>query len=250
MFKFLLPSLLLLLAACTAPVPVPNDASATAGTSTVKKDPDADAKKLLQTATEHILAKEPAKALPLLDQTLAYYERTYRQTGSRAYSARFLVESLAYVADASQAKVDAKACSEEWGAAYYYKAYALIDLQRVVEAKIALDAAIGLAPRNARYLSERGHVDAMERNWPASLKTFQKAVEAAEFSPPAQKLQETTRALRGVAFAQVELKNLTAAEALHRRVLQLDPNDVVSKKELQYIQRLRGRPAAKAASRS
>ena len=243
MFKLLLPSLLLLLAACTAPVPVPNDASATAATSTVKKDPDADAKKLLQTATEHIRAKAPAKALPLLDQTLAYYERAYRPTGSRAYSTRLPTESLAYMLEASQAKVDAKAYSQEWGAAYYYKAYALIDLQRMAEAKIALNAAIELAPRNAQFLAERGHIEATERNWPVSLKTFQKALDATEFSPADVKVQETTRALRGMAFAQVELKNLSAAEALHRRVLQLDPTDAVSRKELEYILKLRARPA-------
>jgi tetratricopeptide (TPR) repeat protein len=203
----------------------------------------------LQTAIAAINAKASAKAIPSLDETIAYYEKANRQPGTRAYSARSPVEGLAYMMDASQAKITARTYTEEWGAAYYYKAYALIDLARVAEAKTALDAAIELAPRNARYLSERGHIDAVERNWPASLMTFKKALEACELSPADVKLQETTRALRGMAFAQVELKDLAGAEALHRRVLELDPADVVSRKELQYIQKLRARPAGRGVAK-
>ena len=255
MLKYLLPPLLLALAACTSNPPTRDKAAdaANAGVQTGPQAPDANAvanaNKLIRTASQHIVAKAPAKALPLLDEAIGYYEKTFRQPGADVYSARSSFESLMYVGEAAQGKKPARVYGEEWSAAYFYKGYALVDLQRVAEAKIAFDAAIKLAPRNAQYLAERGHIDALERNWPASLATFKKAADATEFSPADVKLKETTRAMRGIAFAQVELKDLDAAEATHRRVLQLDPSDAVSAKELKYIRGLRARPVKAAAKK-
>jgi tetratricopeptide (TPR) repeat protein len=252
MLKFVLPAVVLALSACTAPVSLPQGPAGPVATqsSTPAQRADAEAIKLVQSAFAQIKAKEPAKALVLANDAISYFEESYRQAGTRAYSARTHSEGLVYVLESAQAKTSAKSYAQAWGAAYYLKAYALIDLQRVPEAKVALDAAIDLAPRNAQYLAERGHIEALEHNWPASLATFQKALDAVEFSPPEVKLTETTRALRGLAFAKVELKDLDAAEALHKRVLQMDPTDVISPKEIQYIRGLRARSSASGARQS
>lgn len=100
---------------------------------------------------------------------------------------------------------------------------------------------MALAPHNSHYLSERAEVYASQKDWATSLREFRAALAAAEVTPPELKNRELTRALRGMAFAQIELQNLDEAEALHRRVLQIDPNDAISLRELQYIRTLRAR---------
>jgi hypothetical protein len=74
MIKFLLPPLLVVLAAC--PVPATGTSGAQpSDAATQKKDLEEAAKKQLQTAIAAINAKASAKAIPSLDETIAYYER-------------------------------------------------------------------------------------------------------------------------------------------------------------------------------
>jgi tetratricopeptide (TPR) repeat protein len=213
----------------TSSVPTPN--------------PDASTEQLLVRVIELTAAKEPAKVLPLADEPIGYYEKTCCKAGERVYSARWPVESLLYVMQTATAIPDApaKAYSEWWGMAYFLKGFALVDLQRLGQAKIAFDAATALAPGNSKYISERGNLEALQHNWPASLESFRLALEAVDMSPPELKTGEMTRALRGMAYAQIELKNLDEAEGLHQRVLQLDPTNVISLKELRYIRSQRAR---------
>lgn len=191
---------------------------------------------LVAQAAVFLNTKKPAQALPLADQAIAYYESTYRKSGVLVFSARSLPESMLYALEGAEAKMSAQVYGVEWGLAYFAKGFALVDLHRIPEAKVAYDAAIKLSPRNSKYLSERAQIDIVERNWQKALEAFQKALDAADLSPPQLKTAETTRALRGMAFAQVELGNLAAAKALHERVLQLDPKNEMSLNELRYIQ--------------
>ena len=226
----------LLVSACaTQPKTTSPPPSAAAG-----KTVDAGAP-LVQQAGALIAAKKPAQALPVADQAIAYYESTYRKSATLVYSARWPTESMLYVLEGLNAKADSRVYGIEWGFAYFLKGFALVDLHRFPEARAAFDEAIKLSPRNSKYLSERAEVDIAERNWRPALEMFQKALEAAELSPPEVKTAETTRALRGMAFAQIELGNLDAAKALHERVLQLEPGNEKSLNELRYIQQQKAR---------
>ncbi|KIQ34616.1 hypothetical protein RT97_07510 [Variovorax paradoxus] len=196
---------------------------------------------LVQQAAVLIAAKRPAQALPLADQAIAYYESTYRKSAPLVYSARWPVESMLYALEGHKANTNSRVYGIEWGLAYFLRGFALVDLHRLPEARAAFDDAIKLSPRNSKYLSERAEVDIAERNWRPALEGFQKALESADLSPPELKTAETTRALRGMAFAQIELGNLDTAQALHERALQLDPGNEKSLNELRYIQSRKAR---------
>jgi tetratricopeptide (TPR) repeat protein len=236
-------ALTLLLAACATPnAPTPPSAS-TATSKPQTPDDDAGMDRRLERAGQWVLARKSAEALPLLDEVIAHFERKYRNGAERAYSARSPAESLLYLLEASKAQppTGARVYAATWGQAYFLKGYALVELRRLDDAKAALTSAIDLAPHNSQYRSERGQVYAYQRDWRTSLQEFRAARDAAEFTPPELKNRELTRALRGMAFAEVELQNLDEAEAIHKRVLQIDPNDAISLKELRYIRTLRAR---------
>jgi tetratricopeptide (TPR) repeat protein len=200
-------------------------------------NPDA-ADALVRRAAELVGARNHAQALPLLDEAIARYERAYRRPGVLVYSARSGPENLAYALAGHEKNIPIHVYGAEWGLAYFLRGFALIDLDRVPEAKAAYDAAIALSPRNSQYLSERAHIHAIERDWPGSLRAFDEALRAVELTPAPLYIQEQTRALRGMAFAQVELGNLDAAKTLHARVLRIDPANPMSMNELRYIRNL------------
>lgn len=229
--------LALMLAACAAPRSPDPPGSPAAAKAQQVDDTTMDSQLLL--AAQLLKDKRAALALPIADAIVAHYEGAYRSSGGRAYSARTPAERLAYLTQASTAGSPATVYPETWGEAYYLRGYALVELGRLPEAMAALGSAVELAPRNSRYLSERAQVYALQKEWRTSLKEFRTAYEAADVSPEDAREREQTRALRGMAYAEIELKNLDTAELLHRRVLQIDPTDPVSIRELLYIRLLR-----------
>lgn len=137
---------------------------------------------------------------------------------------------------ASSANQGAIALNSEWSDALYLKAYAYIDLGDLENAKIYLNKALVLAPKNARYLSELGHIYQTEKNWSQAKATFTQAVEAAEsFSPDPIKQFELVRA---ISFALVEAGHLTEAETILKECLAIDPKDSKTQSELKYVRSL------------
>jgi hypothetical protein len=68
-------------------------------------------------------------------------------TEAKFYSARNPAETLFYTLDAANSnKGSATVVSGNWSYAYYLKAYALLDLGRVSEAKVQLQRAVTLSP--------------------------------------------------------------------------------------------------------
>lgn len=239
-----LPLLILLWACASQPE---THAGATGSTTVASAAEDANAP-LVRQAAALIGAKKPAQALPFAQQAIAGYEKQFRQDTVLSYSARSLAETLWYASEGARTQTSARVHGPEWGQAYFLAGFALVDLHRIPEAKQAFDAAIRLSPRNSQYLSERAQIDAIEHHWQASLDRFKTALDAAQITPPESKTAETTRALRGMAFARLELGDFEAAEALHERVLELDPGNTVSKNELRYIQTQIQRRARATAS--
>lgn len=177
------------------------------------------------------------------DPVIEYYERTYRNSKSRVYSSRSLQESMFYLLSAynahaqGQPDADAAVYSENWGNAYYLKAYALIEIKQLPAAKAALQAAIALAPRNAQFLGELGTLHLIERDWDAAMKIFASAETAArEFSSKELRAKELTLALRGQGFVLIETNQLEEAEKRYFSSLEIDPNDKRARGQLAYIQ--------------
>ena len=135
-----------------------------------------------------------------------------------------------------------KVVSENWAYAYYLKAYSLLELGRISEAKETLARALELSPRNSQFLSEFGHIYQLEKNWPKALEMFQASEAAArEFSPPELKATEHSRALRGLGYVHIELGQLDEAEKIYQQCLEIDKTDERAAHQLQYISNLRAK---------
>jgi tetratricopeptide (TPR) repeat protein len=166
----------------------------------------------------------------------------YRDEKAKILCARWPVESLMYLLEAANTKTAAKVVSSNWSYAYYYKAYSLIELGRLSEAKELLGRAIALSPRNSQYLSELGNIYQREKDWPMALQIFQSSQTAAkEFTPAEAKNAELSRAWHGLGYVYVEQNKLDDAAKMYRQSLELDSNDKRAQNELQYIQNQRAK---------
>jgi len=199
---------------------------------------DVKASQLLADGVRLMQSKKSTEAIQIFDSVAAGYENKYKDKNTKFYSARSPAETLFYTLDAANSnKGSATVVSGNWGYAYYLKAYALLDLGRVSEAKVQLQRAVTLSPQNSQFLSELGHVHQLEKNWQSALQIFQRAEAAAkEFSPTNARNAELGRAWRGMGFAYVELNRLDDAEAMYRKCLELDKNDAAAMRELRYVQ--------------
>jgi tetratricopeptide (TPR) repeat protein len=197
---------------------------------------------LLTNGSQLIASGNPKDAISYFDQIIAGYETAYKDTSQKLYSARWSVESLMYLAEAAKAQESAVVVSENWAYAYYFKAYSLLELGSLEEAKTLLERAIAMSPRNSQFLSEMGNIHQRQQNWPKALDMFQSAALAAqEFSPAHAKNLELSRAWRGLGYIYVEQGNLDAAEKMYRQCLDLDANDQRASNELRYIEGIRAK---------
>jgi tetratricopeptide (TPR) repeat protein len=198
---------------------------------------DAELKALLRTGTSQLRAGRVEEAIAQsFAPLIARYESRYKDSDQQVYGARSPVESLAYLLVAANAHRNAVVIDSTWGDAHYLMAYALVELKRLDDAAMELQKAIDLSPQNALYLSELGNLHAMNQQWEMSLQTFKTATDAAALSPDSLRIKESTRALRGQGYAQVELGRLDEAKALYERCLVLDPDDAGAKAELGFIE--------------
>jgi tetratricopeptide (TPR) repeat protein len=196
----------------------------------------------LSEGAQLVQSRKPIEAISYFDKVIAGYEDAYKSEEAKLYCARWQVETVMYLLEAAKAKTSAKVVSANWAYAYYLKAYALLELGRIGEAKELLGRAIALSPRNSQFLSEMGNIYQREQNWPKALETFQAAEAAArEISPQDQKVLDQSRALRGLGYVFVEQRKLDEAEKVYRQCLELDSKDSRALNELRYIQGLRAK---------
>ncbi len=159
---------------------------------------------------------------------------------TQVYTARTPVESLTYMAMAAAANKPAEVFDTSCSDAFYLKGYASLDFGNIDEAESNLKKAVAMAPHNAMYLSELGHIYQVKRDWNNALAHFTEAESAAETYSPAQiKLAELCRANRGSGFNLIELGRLDDAEKKFREALAYDSNDKGALNEIEYIKELR-----------
>jgi len=186
-------------------------------------------------------ARRPTEAIEHADQIISHYEREYPQDKKRVYCARSQTEVVLYMVTAANDGVNAIALNSTWSAAYYLKAFALVELGKVADARDALERARVLSPQNSQILSELAYVHMLRGDNESSFATYALAEKAAEFSPADAKVEELTRALRGQGFLLTDHGRLDEAEAKYRKCLELNPDDPDAKRELDYIAKLRRR---------
>lgn len=158
----------------------------------------------------------------------------------QVYTARTLVENLSYLTAAAASGKSAEVLDTSCSDAHYLMGYALIDFGKIEEAETQLQKAVAMAPKNAMYLSELGHIYQSKRDWSRALSYFTEAESAAEiYSPEEVKVDEICRAKRGMGFNLIELGKLDDAEKKFREALALDAKDKMALSEIEYIRQLR-----------
>jgi tetratricopeptide (TPR) repeat protein len=206
------------------------------------------------TETEGIRLLKSGKqneAIDLFDKIIANYEERYKDDKTQFFCSRSPTESLLYLTEfsitkTSTTKVKAKVVSSDWAYAYYLRAYALLEIGRPADAKLSLERALALSPRNSQFLSELANIYQREKNWPLALQTFQLAEAAAkDVSPPNLKNSDLSRAWRGIGFVYVEQNRLDEAEKIYQQCLELDKNDAKALNELRYIQGMKAKEGAR-----
>jgi tetratricopeptide (TPR) repeat protein len=241
------------LAACATqppapPKPAPPPTTVAASSDLTRPDaarpdaasPDSEQERLLADAQLAIKSGMAQQAIErALDPIIATFEQRWGHSDRRVYSARTQAETTYYLAEALAHNEQAIALGPVWSEAYQLKAYALLDLGRMDEARSALDKALALSPQNAGYLEELGAHYEAEKNWPAAMRTFENAEAATALSPPQIFRDELARAWRGQAFVDVETGKLDEAEQLYLHCLELNKNDRRAAGELAYLRKKR-----------
>jgi tetratricopeptide (TPR) repeat protein len=213
-------------------------------TAAAPTDPEKDPRmfNLLQEAQTLVDGKKPAAAIEKCDQVINRFKTHYGSRKEKIYCARTPAESLLYLVKAGAAinqgnfpEGGAITLSARWADAYFIKAYALLDLQRVADAKKTIQQALALSPNSSHYLSELGAIYQLEKDWPKAKQTFEAAEDNAPVSPDDVKAEELARARRGIAYVLVELGQLDEAEKKYLQCLATDPDDKKAARELEYV---------------
>jgi tetratricopeptide (TPR) repeat protein len=234
---FLVPLVLLLAFACSACSTASGPAGAPAAAS-LPEGATADERALFS-AQRDITHRQPEAAIATLDPLIDRLALSHGGGETDVYCTRSMAETVRYMLLAQSQGRNAVAIDAIWSEAYYYKAYALIDLGRIQEARAMLEKARKLSPSNSQYLSELAHTWHADREWKKALDLFAEAERAAAISPPEVKNQELARALRGQGFSLIELGRLDEAETKFNAALAIDRHDARAKSELAYIEELR-----------
>ena len=168
------------------------------------------------------------------------YETIYARSSKRIYTARTQEEYDFYSMSAINEGKTAHILSETWSRAYYLKAYTLLELKELNLAEKNIRKALYLSPSNAKYLSELGRIQHLNKAWRKALNSYQLAEKSANlFSPKKLKQKELLRAKRGIGYSYIELKEFRKAEAVYKEILNIDSRDRVALRELNYIRELK-----------
>jgi len=183
----------------------------------------------------------PADAIAqYLDRLIADFAARYGNSAKRIYCAHGPAEEKLYRDDAARDQVDAVVLASTWADALFLKGYALIDLNRFPEAKLALERALALSPRTPNFIVELGHCSEVMKDWPAALALYRRAEDAVRVRDGATPNPASiTRTWRGQGYCLTEMGRLEEATRLYKRCLELDPGDLKAQGELEYIQQLK-----------
>jgi tetratricopeptide (TPR) repeat protein len=132
--------------------------------------------------------------------------------------------------------------------ALFLRAYALVNLKRLPEARAQLQALTNLAPQYSHYAVEYAFAVRAGGDLDEAMKVYQTA-ERLSVSPfaSAQAKSDHASALRGIGFIQTEQGDLDGAEESYKASLKDEPRNPVAKNELVYIRQLRAGGAKTAA---
>jgi tetratricopeptide (TPR) repeat protein len=216
----------------TAPMRIVPFTASTSASLPLVNDPRLDM------AMSAIQARNPQRALDLVQPLLVNFEQRYASEKRQIYCAVNSVQSLAYMAEAASVKREAVAIEPAWCRAQYIRAFALVDLKRLDEAQEGYQRLVRYAPQNSRYLNELGYVLQQKKQWQASVDIDRRSDMAANLASGGADVERCV-ALRGIGYDLVELGKLDEAESSYRKCLAITPNDAKSLQQIDYIREQR-----------
>lgn len=197
-------------------------------------------KQYVEQAYQFIADKNHREALNALNKAVELCSDYYNDPQQTVYAARTTSENLLYLLQAASNEQQAITVDTTCSDALYLKGFTSLNFGKIEEAEELVKRAIDMAPANALYLAELGHILHVKKQWQEALAIFTQAEEAAEnFSPQEVQAVELTRAKRGIGFSLIELNRLDEAEAKFKECLEIDPKDEGALRELEYIEHLR-----------
>lgn len=197
-----------------------------------------DTQALLNRGAQYLAQGEHQRAMVEFNKVIALCDDQYH-SAKKVYASRSTEETLYYLLLAAKDHQEAIAVASNCADALYIKSYTSLELGLIDEALALINRAITMAPVNAQYLSELGHIYHVKQDWQHALQQFVKAEAATQYSPPALKSQELSRAKRGVGFSLIELGRLNEAEQKFKECLLINPDDQAAINELAYIKKRR-----------
>lgn len=124
--------------------------------------------------------------------------------------------------------------------ALFLRAYALINLQRLPEARSQLETLTRMAPFFSQYAVEYAFSVRASGDLDRALELYRNAAELASAKLTGQEEKhERATALRGVGFILTEKGDLDGAEKSYRDSLKDEPDSEVARHELTYIAQLK-----------
>lgn len=215
--------------------PAASAASAPQAASPAAAAPDVQQSRTLQEALRLLRARRPQQAILAADEVIEYYASRQRNSPQKVFCARTAAEARHYLETHARANPGQDALVvRNWCDAYYIKGYALVDLRQLPEARVAIEAALALAPANAQYHAELAAIHSVEKNWEASLASYAAAEAAAEYSEGARTMQ-LARIHRGAGAVLLEMKRYDEAAQRYQRSLDLEPDNAQAKRQLEVI---------------
>jgi len=219
--------------------PITNHPTANIPETTDYATVDANHNNLLSRGTEMLSNKKASEAIMnYFNPIIRDYERRYASSKKPIFTARTQKEHDTYIRSSYNAKI----LSKTWSEAYYLKAYALLELNKINQAEETIDKALKLAPANSKYLSEAAHIYQVKKEFRSALSRYKLAEKSANlYTPKSLHKKELLRAKRGIAYNLIELREFNGAKKIYKEILRISPRDKIALKELKYIDELKKR---------
>lgn len=189
----------------------------------------------LEQAAVLVQQHQSERAMPILDKLVKQADAEL-QKHKNARAANHPAHVLLLLGEAKKNRQPIEVLPVEWLMPRYVRAFVYVEQQNYDAAAKDLDAILKIAPYEPQFLSERGQVANVQKDFATGEKIFTRLLEAGEALPDkAQSTYFQGLALRGLGYAAIERKQWSAAEQYYRRALKLNPNDRIAQNELMLV---------------
>jgi tetratricopeptide (TPR) repeat protein len=197
----------------------------------------------LATGRDLMTAGQPRRAIDeFFDKVIRHFELAYKDSERAVYSSQNLQMSLIYAAIPRPDKKGSEVLDSTWGDAYLLKAYALMALGELHQAREALESALVVSPMSAKYMAELARTYVAEKNYDKSIELYRQSADFANRTSAASlRNEDLARAWRGEAYSLAEQGKTREARALYEECLRLDPQDGKALNELKYLDQVEKR---------